>query len=81
MTGGTVKVAFVDQGNTGASARIQAQDFGMDLVVVKHTEAKREFVLLPRRCVVERSIAWTACCDYERLADTLAELHFVAFAQ
>jgi len=30
----------------------------MDLVVVKHTGAKRGFVLLPRRWVVERSIAW-----------------------
>jgi transposase len=57
----------------------------MDLVVVKHTEAKRGFVLLPRRWVVERSSAWAArfrrlARDYERLADTLAGLHFVAFA-
>ena len=85
VTGGTVDVAFVDQGYTGESAQTQAQDFGMDLVVVKHTEAKRGFVLLPRRWVVERSIAWMArfrrlARDYERLADTLAGLHFVAFA-
>ncbi len=57
VTGGTVEIAFVDQGYTGQSARTQAQDFGIDLVVVKHTEAKRGFVLLPRRWVVERSIA------------------------
>ena len=85
VTGGTVEVAFVDQGYTGESARTQAQDCGMELVVVKHTEAKRGFVLLPRRWVVERSIAWVArfrrlARDYERLADTLAGLHFVAFA-
>jgi len=85
VTGGTVDVAFVDQGYTGVSAQTQAQDFGMDLVVVKHTEAKRGFVLLPRRWVVERSIAWLArfrrlARDYERLADILAGLHFVAFA-
>ena len=48
-------------------------------------EAKRGFVLLPRRWVVERSFAWTARCrrlarDYERLSSTLAGLHFVAFA-
>jgi transposase len=57
----------------------------MELVVVKHTEAERGCVLLPRRWVVERSIAWVARFrrlerDYERLADTLAGLHFVAFA-
>jgi transposase len=45
--------------------------------VVKHTEAKRGFVLLPRRWVVERSFGWLGCFhrlarDYERLAETLA---------
>jgi hypothetical protein len=29
--------------------------------VVKHTQAKRGFVLLPRRSVVERSFAWATC--------------------
>ena len=53
-------------------------DYGMELVVVKHTEAKKDFILLPRRWVVERSFAWMAR-DYERLADTLVGLHFVAF--
>ena len=55
------------------------------LEVVKHHEAKRGFVLLPRRWVVERSFAWTArlrrlARDYERLPTTLAGLHFIAFA-
>lgn len=40
--------------------------------------------LLPRRWVVERSFGWTVrfrrlARDYERLADTLVGLHFVAF--
>ena len=52
--------------------------------MVKHTEAKRGFVLLPRRWVVGRSIGWAArfrrlARDHERLADTLASLHYVAF--
>jgi transposase len=52
--------------------------------VVKHTEAKRGFVLLPRRWVVERSFAWATrfrrlAKDYERLPPTLAGLHFLAF--
>jgi transposase len=75
---------LVDQGYTGEAAQTKAQDFGRALVVVKPTEAKRGCVLLPRRWVVERSIAWAASFrrlarDYERLADTLAGLHFVAF--
>jgi transposase len=42
-------------------------------------------VLLPRRWVVERSFAWMArfrrlARDYECLSQTLAGLHFVAFA-
>ena len=52
---------------------------------MKLPEAKRGFVLLPRRWVVERSFAWAARCrrlarDYERLPETLAGLHVVAFA-
>jgi transposase len=53
--------------------------------VIKLPEAKQGFVLLPRRWVVERSIGWGArfrhlARDYERLPDTLAGLHFLAFA-
>jgi transposase len=52
---------------------------------VKHTEAKRGFILLPRRWVVERSFAWATrfrrlAKDYERLPETVAGLHFAAFA-
>ena len=53
--------------------------------MVKYPEAKRGFVLLPRRWVVERDFAWASrfrglAKDYERLPTTLAGLHFVAFA-
>ena len=45
----------------------------------------RDFVLLPRRWVVERSFAWAArfrrlVRDYERLDTTLKGFHYVAFA-
>jgi len=54
------------------------------LEVVKHSEAKRGFVLLPRRWVVERSFAWVRrfrrlAKDYERLPETVVGLHFLAF--
>lgn len=84
-TGGTVELAYVDQGYTGEEPAAAATDCGLQLAVVKHTEAKRGFVLLPRRWVVERSFAWAArfrrlARDYERLATTLAGYHWLAFA-
>jgi transposase len=62
-----------------------AAEHGIQLQVVNHTEAKRGFVLLPRRWVVERSFAGAArfrrlSRDYERLAATLGAFHFFAFA-
>ena len=84
VTGGTVEVAFVDQGYTGEDAADQAKAKGIKLEVVKHTEAKKGFVLLPRRWVVERTFGWLGrfrrlARDYERLAETLAGWHWVAF--
>jgi transposase len=85
VTGESVEVAFVDQGYTGEQAAADAEAHGIRLGVVKLPTAKRGFVLLPRRWVVDRSFAWMArlrrlARDYERLAETLAGLHFVAFA-
>ena len=84
-TGEHVQVAFVDQGYTGQRAEQEAREAGIDLMVVKVPGAKKGFVLLPRRWVVERSFAWLTrfrrlVRDYERSAETLAGLHFVAFA-
>jgi transposase len=84
VTGGTVEVAFVDQGYTGEAPAAEAGAAGIRLEVVKHTEAKKGFVLLPRRWVVERSFAWLGrfrrlARDYERLTQTLAGWHWLAF--
>jgi transposase len=57
ITGRTVQLAYVDQGDTGQAAADAAAQHGIQLEVVKHTEAKCGFVLLPRRWVVERSFA------------------------
>lgn len=85
VTGETVEVAYVDAGYTGSAAADDAAKAGVRLAVVKLADAKRGFVLLPRRWVVERSFGWMARCrrlarDYERLPTTVAGLHFVAFA-
>jgi transposase len=74
VTGDHVELAYVDQGYTGEAAGSAAARHGIQLEVVKHTEAKRGFVLLPRRWVVEPSFAWAArfrrlARDYERLAN------------
>lgn len=84
VTGGTVEIGFVDQGYTGENAAQQASEHGIKLEVVKHTEAKKGFVLLPRRWVVERTFGWLGrfrrlTRDYERLSQTLAGWHWLAF--
>ena len=80
----SVHLAYVDQGYTGEKAVDTAVEQGIELEVVKLAGAKRGFVLLPRRWLVERSFAWLArfrrlSRDYERLPATLAGLHWLAF--
>jgi len=89
-TGQGVEIAFVDQGYTGEKPAQAAREQGIDLFVVnlfvvKLEQAKRGFVLLPCRWVVERDFAWASrfrrlARDYERLPETLAGLHILAFA-
>ncbi|MCO5177568.1 MAG: IS5 family transposase [Thermomicrobiales bacterium] len=84
-TGDTIELAYVDQGYTGADAEAAADGWGIRLEVVKLPEARKGFVLLPRRWVVERSFAWLSrfrrlAKDYERLPETVAGLHLVAFS-
>jgi transposase len=84
-TGHKVKLAWADQGYTGEQAKSDAAANGIELQVVKLPEAKKGFVLLPRRWVVERSFAWLARFrrlgrDFERMPQVLAALHFVVFA-
>lgn len=84
-TGDSVELAYVDQGYTGQDARLAADGWGIRLEVVKLPEARKGFVLLPRRWVVERSFAWLTrfrrlAKEYERLPETVAGLHLVAFS-
>jgi transposase len=84
VTGQQVELAYVDAGYTGERAAEAAKEHGIKLEVVKLNQAKKGFVLLPRRWVVERSFGWAArfrrlARDYERLANTLAGYHWLAF--
>jgi len=85
VTGNTVERAWVDQGDTGDDPAEAAEAHGIELRVVSRPEAKKGFVLLPRRWVVERSCAGATrfrrlAKDYERLPATVVGLPFVAFA-
>ena len=85
VTGENVPLARVDQSYTGPAAAQAAAEHGIQLEVVKLAEAKKSFVLLPRRWVVERPFGWIArCCrlarDYERLPETFAGLHWLMFS-
>jgi transposase len=84
VTGEAIAVACVDQGYTGDHPAQDAAVHGLHLAVVKLPEAKRGCVLLPRRWVVARSFAWAArfrrlARDDERLPETLAGFHLLAF--
>jgi transposase len=84
-TGESVQLAYVDEGYTGDDPEADAASYGIHLAVVGLPQAKRGFVLLPRRWVVERSFGWMArfrrlARDYERLSETLEGLHYVAFS-
>lgn len=60
LTRHKVQVAFVDQGCSADEAARAAQQQGIELIVVKLEEAKKGFVLMPKRWVVKRSFAWSA---------------------
>ena len=82
-TGSNVTIAFVDHGYTGNAAAEAARENGIELVVVQHTEAKKGFVMLHRRRVVEWTFGWLGrfrrlTRDNERLHSTLTCFHWIA---
>ena len=85
VTGNAVELAYVDQGDAGEEPAEAAEAHGIELRVVSLPEAKKGFVLLPRRWVIERSFAWATrfrrlAKGYERLPETVVGLHSVAVA-
>ncbi len=78
-------LAYEDQGYTGEQAEDDADDHGIALHVVKLQQAKRGFVLLPSRWIVECSFAWIArfrrlAKDFKRLPKTVQGLLLAVFA-
>ena len=69
-----LRKAWADQGYTGELAGWLRQQYGIDLEIVLRAADQVGFTVLPRRWVVERSIAWYNRCrrlskDYERLTE------------
>lgn len=80
-----MKLAFVDQGHTGEGPAEAADAEGIELHVGKLPEAKKGFMLLLRRWVVECSFGWVnrfqrLAGNYEGLREILAGLHFGVFS-
>jgi transposase len=75
-------VAFAEQGYTGEEPAQPALDERIEVQTIRLAKAKKGFVLLPRRWVVERCVGWLnrfrlLARYYERLSETLAGLQFV----
>ncbi|HEX8431416.1 MAG TPA: transposase [Longimicrobium sp.] len=65
-----------------AAEQLRTRDTASDVLLPDTTKG---FVLVPRRWVIERGFAWLSrfrrlVRDYERLPETVAGLHFIAFA-
>lgn len=65
-TGQTVNTAWADQGCTGAQAQKAVKGNDIDFQIVKLSEAKKGFMLLPRRWVVESSFGWLGFADFPK---------------
>ena len=75
-TGQTVTLAYVHQAYAAHTHQQAAAQHGIDSAVVRLPTAKRGFVSLPRRWVVERYCGWMCrfrrrAGDQERLAEVL----------
>jgi transposase len=67
-----IRLAWADAGYTGNKLATWAASVKITLEIVRKRDA-HAFEILPRRWVVERTLAWiTSCCrcarDYQRLA-------------
>ena len=78
-----VQLVWADQAYTGDLAEGLQAEYGIELVVVSRPPGTRGFLLLARRWVVERSIAWLGrnrrlSKDYERTAQAMESWCYLA---
>ena len=70
-----LKIIWADGGYAGQLVEWVWEHTGWELEIVRRPRGKREFAVLPRRWVVERTLAWLGRCrrlskDYERLVSS-----------
>lgn len=71
----SVALVFADGGYAGRLVRWARDRLRLVIEVVRKPEGQRGFAVLPRRWVVERTLAWLMRCrrlvrDYERLPES-----------
>ena len=76
---------WADQGYRGL-AEWALREYGVELEIVTRAPDQRGFVVLPRRWVVERSLAWLSRCrrlakEYEHLAASTRAMIYLAASQ
>ena len=79
-----LRLIWADGGYAGQLVAWALTVYGWALEIVKRPDDARGFVVLPKRWVVERTFGWLGrfrrlARDYERLTETLAGWHWLAF--
>jgi putative transposase len=79
----TLQLVWADGAYSDKLGTWMENEFGIRLTVVKRSEAKKGFQLLPRRWVVERTFAWLGryrrlSKDYERCARSSEAMVYLA---
>ncbi len=77
---------WADHGYQGDLQDALRDVFGVDVEIVQREEGQKGFVVLPRRWVVERSLAWSSryrrlSKDYERLTSSSEAMLYIASIQ
>ncbi len=77
---------WADGGYCGTLVDWARETWGIDLEIVKRSDCVKGFVVLPRRWVVERTLAWLSryrrlAKDYERLTLTAQTMIYLAMTR
>ena len=77
---------WADGGYAGTLVIWAKETWGIDLEIVKRSDAVKGFVVLPKRWIVERTLAWLSryrrmAKDYERLTKTAETMIYLAMTR
>lgn len=81
-----LRTLFADNAYQGEFVELIKRYFDIDVQIVSKEPGQQGFVVLPKRWIVERSIAWAArnrrlSKDYERLPESTEAFVYLAFIQ